>query len=76
MLGGNPEAENVTAGLLQQKNNFTMSKLAEKCHDTDILKDAKLLDAISSALEVTESSPRSTTYVVQTKENLQIQGEA
>ena len=57
-------------------NEKLMSKLAEKCHDADILKDAKLLDAISSALEVTESSSRSTTYVVQTKANLQIQGEA
>ena len=34
------------------KNNFTMSKLNERCHNIDILKDAKLLDAaISSVLE-------------------------
>ena len=65
-----PEGETVTVGLLKQKNNFTMSKLAERCHDTDILKDAKLLDAISSALEDNESSPRLTTFVIQTKANL------
>ena len=28
-----------------------MSKLNERCHNIDILKDAKLLDAISSVLE-------------------------
>ena len=33
------------------KNNFTMSKLNERCHNIDILKDTKLLDAISSVLE-------------------------
>ena len=42
------------------KNSFTISKHTERCHDTDILKDAKLLDAISSALEDNESSPRLT----------------
>ena len=47
-----------------------MSKLAEICHDTDILKDAKIINAISSALEDNESSPRLTTFVIQTKEYL------
>ena len=68
--GDTPEGETVTVGLSKQKNNFTMSKLAERCHDTDILKDAKLLDAISSALEDNESSPRLTTFVIQIKANL------
>ena len=39
---GNPEDETVTAGLLKQEINFAISRLVERCHDTDILKDAKL----------------------------------
>lgn len=63
----NPDGETVTVGLLKQKKNFTMSKLVERCQDTEIMKDAKLLDAISIALEHNESSPRLTTFVIQTK---------
>ena len=40
--GSNPEDETVTAGLLKQEINFAISRLAERCHNTDILKDAKL----------------------------------
>ena len=49
-----------------------MSKLAKRCQETDILKDTKRLDAVLSAVEDNESSPRLTTYVIQTKANLQL----
>ena len=39
--GGNPEDKTVIAGLLKQEINFAISRLAERCHNTDILKDAK-----------------------------------
>ena len=63
------DAETVRVDSNKEKN-FSMSKLAEGCHDADVLKDAKLLDAMSNTLKNNEYSSRLFSFVIQTNANL------
>ena len=47
-----------------------MTKLAERFHDAEILKEVKIVDAISIALKNNEASPWLNAFVIQTKPNL------